>query len=200
MPVWERKTQIIVLALVCSLVFGIGYKYAKISAVPKIEVTSQSPEEQQTKEEDIVVHVTGAVGQPGVYILKSGARVNDAVQKAEPLPEANLDAINLAALLEDGKRIEVPLKGQSQESGGGSESASKGNTSGSIGAEDDKINLNLASLEELDTLPGIGPAYAERIVAYRDEHGGFSSTEELQDIAGIGPKTYERLKDLVCTY
>ncbi len=199
MPEWERKTQIIVVALVCSLVFGIGYKYAKISAVPKIEVSSQQPEEQE-KSEEIVVHVTGAVGQPGVYIFKSGARVNDAVLKAEPLPESNLDAINLAALLEDGKRIEVPVKGQSQESAEGVQGASQSSTSGSLGVAGGKINLNLASREELDTLPGIGPAYADRIIAYRDEHGGFSSTEELQDIAGIGPKTYERLKDMVSTY
>lgn len=200
MPNWERRTQIIILVLVASVVFGIGYKYAKISAVPVIEVSSPQDEEEK-KENDIVVHVAGAVGQPGVYVFKSGARVNDAVLKADPLPEANLDAINLAAVLEDGIRIQVPIQGPAPGTEGGSqEAALKGSNPGASGNTGGKINLNLASMEELDTLPGIGPAYAERIIAYREENGGFSNPEELQDIAGIGPKTYERLKDMVCTY
>lgn len=62
------------------------------------------------------------------------------------------------------------------------------------------VNINTASASELDTLPGIGPAYAERIITYREEHGGFSNIEELQEVAGIGPKTYEKLKDMITTY
>lgn len=193
---WERRTQIVLFVLIGALIFGVGYKYARVKAVPEIEVGAEQPQEEESGTE-IVVHVAGAVEKPGVYVFAPGARVNDAVNKALPLPEANLDAMNLAAVLEDGKRIEVPLKGVSGSSPEGNSGTA---TAGAGGQEGAKINLNTASAEQLDTLPGIGPAYAARIIAYRDEHGGFSTIEELQDIAGIGPKTYERLKDLVCTY
>jgi len=195
---WERRTQIVVVILICALVFGAGYKYATVAAVPDIEVSTEPQQEQDQETGEVVVHVAGAVEKPGVYVFETGARVNDAVSKAGPLPEAWLDAINLAALLEDGKRIEVPKKS----SAGDQEATSAGVGSVPLPdqGEDGKINLNIASPEQLDTLPGIGPAYAERIIAYRKEHGGFSSIEELKDIPGIGPKTYEKLKDMVCTY
>ena len=181
--------------LIGALVFGAGYKYATRAAVPEIEVASEQTQEQQSSPQ-VVVHITGAVEKPGVYVFDSGTRVNDAVGKAVPLPEANLDIMNLAAVLEDGKRLEVPAKDLSGNVQGPASDPGKGLEEEAGG----KINLNGASAEELDTLPGIGPAYAERIIAYREEHGGFSSIEELQDIAGIGPKTYEKLKDMVCTY
>lgn len=195
---WERKTQIVVVVLICALVFGAGYKYATVAAVPDIEVSTEEQDTQTENSGEIVVHVAGAVEKPGVYVFETGARVNDAVTKAVPLAEAYLDAMNLAAVLEDGKRIEVPIKNPS----GNPEVASGSTAGGAIvdQGEGGKINLNLASVEQLDTLPGIGPAYAERIIAYREEHGGFSNIEELQDIVGIGPKTYEKLKDMVCTY
>lgn len=193
---WERRTQIVVLVLLGALIFGVGYKYGRMTAVPQIEVTAEDTEEEEESQK-ICVHVAGAVEKPGVYTFEAGARVNDAVTRAVPLPEADLNLINLAALLEDGKRIEVPVKGASDNNQG----TLLGNSvQGNMAANRGKVNINTASLAELDTLPGIGPAYAERIIRYREENGGFSSIEELQDIAGIGPKTYERLKDLVCVY
>lgn len=197
---WERRTQIVVLVLIGALVFGAGYKYATIAAVPPIEVSTEQQREQPETDNEIVVHVAGAVENPGVYVFEAGARVNDAVNKAVPLPGALLDVINLAAVLEDGKRIEVPWGDLSGNEGNMAFSGESRIVTVSGKQEGAKINLNLATKEQLDTLPGIGPAYAERIIAYREEHGGFSSIEELQDISGIGPKTYERLKDLVCTY
>jgi competence protein ComEA len=196
---WERRTQIVVSVVIVALIFGAGYKYATIAAVPDIEISAEQQQQQPEETMEIVVHITGAVEKPGVYVFNPGARVNDAVNKAVPLPEACLDAMNLAAVLEDGKRIEVPVKVVKAEQ----EQAPRGSgTTASVaaGQENPKINLNAATAQELDTLPGIGPAYAERIIAYRDQHGGFSSIEELQDIAGIGPKTYEKLKDMICIY
>lgn len=193
---WDRKTQIVVLVLIGALLFGGGYKYAKRTAVPEIEVVSEEADEKESSSQ-VTVHVAGAVEKPGVYVFEAGGRVNDAVNKAVPLPEADLDMMNLAAVLEDGKRIEVPAENST---GDPQIIASAGGIQGKTLGEGGKININSASPEQLDTLPGIGPAYAERIIAYREEHGGFSSIEELQDIAGIGPKTYERLKDMVCIY
>lgn len=194
---WERRTQIVVFVLIGALLFGIGYKYAKITAMPDIVVSSGQAGEKEEETSQIIVHVTGAVEKPGIYELESGARVNDAVAMAIPLPEANLGLINLAAVAEDGKRIEVPYKQESIQDG---RTSSSSPPSGFKVSEPGRINLNAATVEELDTLPGIGPAYAERIIKYREENGGFSSIEELQDIAGIGPKTYEKLKDMVCVY
>ena len=197
---WERRTQIVVFVLMGALVFGAGYKYATVAAVPSIEISTEQQQEQPEVSREIVVHVAGAVEKPGVYVFASGARVNEAVNKAVPLPGALLDAINLAAVLEDGKRIEVPKEDLSGNQGN-APLGNPGITATVSGQQEGaKINLNLATMEQLDTLPGIGPAYAERIITYREEHGGFSDIEELQDISGIGPKTYERLKELVCTY
>ncbi|MGI6554346.1 MAG: helix-hairpin-helix domain-containing protein [Bacillota bacterium] len=193
---WERRTQIVVLVLLGALVFGIGYKYAKVTAVPVVEISAENTQEQEGKEE-IFVHVTGAVEKPGVYAFESGARVNDAVARAVPLPEADLNLMNLAAVLEDGKRIEVPVMRQGDDGQGMALSSS---AQDNVPANGGKININTASAAELDTLPGIGPAYAERIIQYREKQGGFSSIEELQDVSGIGPNTYERIKDLVCIY
>lgn len=103
---WERRTQIIVLVLIGALLFGGGYKYAKITSADRVEITEQSGQGEASPK--IYVHVAGAVEKPGVYSFDAGARVNDAVSRAVPLPEANLEGMNLAAVLEDGKRIEVP--------------------------------------------------------------------------------------------
>lgn len=191
----ERRTQIIVLVLIGALLFGGGYKYAKINSAERVEITAQQ-EGQEEAAAKVYVHVAGAVEKPGVYVFDAGSRVNDAVSRAVPLPGANLESMNLAALLEDGKRIQVPGNETPEENPVTSASAAGNSLSTSSGM----VNINTASASELDTLPGIGPAYAERIITYREEHGGFSNIEELQEVAGIGPKTYEKLKDMITTY
>jgi competence protein ComEA len=133
--------------------------------------------------EDVVVHVAGSVRSPGVYRLPAGSRVTDAVERAGGTAgDASLDAINLAARLADGQQVVVPAK----TSGGGAAIAS---------AEDGPISLGNATLEQLDTIEGIGPVTAQDILDYRDEHGGLSSIEELDEVSGIGPATMEALRD-----
>lgn len=198
---WERRTQIILMVLVGAILFGVGYKYAKVTSASQVEIT-QEQDGQGEGGSKIYIHIAGAVEKPGVYLFDDGARVNDAVTKAVPMPEADMDRMNLAALLEDGQRIEVPAKevltgeGLSLEGMASAPGLSSKLSDGTSGT----ININSATAEELDTLPGIGPAYAERIIAYREEHGGFSDIEELQEVSGIGPKTYEKLKDMVSIY
>jgi competence protein ComEA len=130
---------------------------------------------------DVVVHVAGAVRRPGVYRLPLGARVADAVERAGgPEPGAEQEGINLAARLADGQQVVVP------------ERAPAGSIAGT--AEDGPISLGSATVEELDTIEGIGPVTAEAIVAYRDEHGGLGSIDELDEVSGIGPATLEALR------
>jgi len=135
--------------------------------------------------EDAVVHVAGAVRDPGVYRLPAGARVTDAVERAGgPAAGASLDAINLAARLADGQQVVVPSK-----------AASAASASASVAATDGPISLGSATLEQLDTIEGIGPVTAQDILDYRDEHGGLSSIEELDEVSGIGPATMDALRE-----
>jgi competence protein ComEA len=138
--------------------------------------------------EDVVVHVTGAVREPGVYRLPTGSRVTDAVERAGgPAAAAALDAINLAARLADGQQVVVPAMAK------GSGAAVVG--TGSAATDPDApISLGTATVEELDTIEGIGPVTAQNIVDFRDQHGGLSSIDELDEISGIGPATMEALR------
>lgn len=144
---------------------------------------------------EVVVHVTGAVKHPGVYTFAPNARANDAVQKAEPTEDADVNALNLAARLIDGDRIVVPRQGEVPEQAtGAAVTPAAGAATGAAGA---KVSLNRATPTELETLPGIGPSKAQAIIAYREEHGGFQSLEELKQVSGIGEKTYAQLADAI---
>lgn len=151
----------------------------------------------------IYVYVCGAVNQPGVYALAEGSRVIDALAAAGgAAPKAELKALNQAQLLSDGEQITVLTeqevaegKGSSAVTGGASSANAGGNKAS---AETEKVNLNTASKEELMTLPGIGEARAEAILAYREENGAFQSAEELMKIEGIKEKSYAKLADRIC--
>jgi competence protein ComEA len=154
----------------------------------------------------VTVHVAGAVRRPGVYRLAPGARVNDALRRAGgPRRHADLAAVNLAATLEDGRQVLVPQRavpgapaataGAGASAGGGA--AAGAGTGGAGGAPAPPINLNTATLEQLDTLDGVGPGIAQRILDYREQHGGFSRVEELGEVPGIGAKRLATLTPLV---
>lgn len=140
----------------------------------------------------VVVHVDGAVGAPGVYALGGEPRVNDAIVAAGGLAEgADTSGINLAARLSDGEKVHVPLVGEAPQAG--AEPAS-----GEPGGSDGPVNLNTATVEELDELPGVGEATALAIVEDRERNGPFSSPEDLMRVSGIGEKKFEKLEGLVC--
>jgi len=132
---------------------------------------------------DVVVHVAGAVAEPGVYRLPAGSRVADAVERAGgPTGRADADTINLAARLADGQQVVVPDRRVA--------------TTGAAGAvEEGPISLGSADQAALETIDGIGPVTAADIIAFRDEHGGIASIEELDEIPGIGPATIESLSE-----
>lgn len=140
----------------------------------------------------VVVHVDGAVGAPGVYELPGSPRVNDAIVAAGGLAEgADTSGLNLAAPLSDGEKVHVPLAGESQPSPAPS-APGAGEGAGGL------VNLNTATLEELDELPGVGEATARAILEDREKNGPFSSPEDLMRVSGIGEKKFEKLEGLVC--
>ncbi len=133
---------------------------------------------------DLIIDVTGAVARPGVYRMPAGSRVNDAVQRAGgPTAKAEVEAVNLAARLADGQQVVVPERGP----GGGIAVAG-------AAAEEGPISLGTATVEQLDTIDGIGPVTAEDIIEFRDRHGGLSSVDQLDQVSGIGPATMESLR------
>lgn len=135
---------------------------------------------------DLIVHVAGEVAKPGVYRLPAGSRVTDAIVRAGGTTrDAAADAINLAAPLADGQQVQIPAAAP-----GGTAAASAGGSA----AGDGPISLGTATVEDLDTIEGIGPVTAEAIVAFRDERGGIASIDELDEISGIGPATMEALR------
>ncbi|HEX3325349.1 MAG TPA: ComEA family DNA-binding protein [Solirubrobacterales bacterium] len=134
---------------------------------------------------DIVVDVTGAVARPGVYRLPAGSRVTDAVDRAGGASGgALLEAINLAARLADGQQVVVPKKGPD-----GAPLAAAG-----AAAEDGPISLGTATAGQLDTIDGIGPVTAQKIVEYREQQGGLASVGQLDQVSGIGPATMQSLR------
>jgi competence protein ComEA len=134
---------------------------------------------------DVVVDVAGAVRRPGVYRLPAGARVIDAIKRAGgPDGGALLEAINRAARLTDGQQVMVPAKGTAGAVVAGTDSP----------AESGPISLGSATTEQLDTIDGIGPVTAQKIVEFRDQHGGLASVDQLDEVSGIGPATMESLR------
>jgi competence protein ComEA len=145
-----------------------------------------------------VVQVAGAVRRPGVYRLRADRRVDDAVREAGgPTARADLGGVNLAAKVSDGQQVIVPAAGAANGAGTTAATAPAGTAGGAGTAPGQKLNLNTASPEQLDQLDGVGPATAQKIVAYRQTHGGFRSVTELDQVPGIGEKKLAALKDRV---
>ena len=150
----------------------------------------------------IWVHVAGAVRKPGLYRVAHDARAGTAVDAAGGLGRrADLRAINLAATVRDGQQIVVPARGERPvaAAAGPVGTASGEQPSGSVapGAPGAKVNLSTATVEQLDGLDGIGPTLAQRILQWRDAHGGFKSVEQLREVEGIGEKRFESLRAAV---
>jgi competence protein ComEA len=215
MPEWSRTQVAVYGAIAVALLFigaravrgeggGQGGDAGYTSSYDDYSSDSGGEEEDEASfsvEEggsDVVVDVTGAVGKPGVYRMPAGSRVNDAVKRAGGATgKAALDSINLAARLADGQQVVVPEEAPASASGAATIEAQGGPTAslGTAGTEDGPISLSTATAAELDTIDGIGPVTAEDIIAFREEHGGFSSVDQLDQISGIGPATMEALRE-----
>ena len=133
---------------------------------------------------DVYVHAAGAVARPGVYRVGAGDRVSNVIDAAGgPAPDADLDQLNLAARVSDGDRVLVPRRGETLPAAGAGGGTPGG---GGSGPGTGPVNVNTATAEELEELPGVGPATAQAIVEYRRQHGRFRSVDELLDVRGIG--------------
>ncbi|WP_164491757.1 helix-hairpin-helix domain-containing protein [Staphylospora marina] len=193
----EKRWAVLSLCLAAVLVGGWVWDWlgkeepvppATAYVAPATEAKPGEDSDAGEKEKEIVVDVKGAVKHPGLYRLKEGARVWDAVRMAGGArEEADLNRVNLAEPLSDGISVRIPRKGEEVMA---SESASAMTVNGSAG----KISINTATAEELERLEGIGPSKARAIIRYREEHGPFRSMDEIAEVPGIGEKTLEKFR------
>lgn len=229
------KVQLIISIFIAVLLFWGGAKYqamrlqnvnneaAVIGASVGTEFLSplgesrgnaESDTMEQAKTTELTVHVVGAVEKPGIYTFPEGARVNEAIDRAVPLADADLSQLNLALPLQDGKQINVPEKVKPQKTTASHITVPQPKASGfarstpadQIGQIDPletsasssgKININTANKSQLEGLSGIGPALAERIIAYREKEGRFATIDELTKVSGIGEATLAKFKEQI---
>lgn len=202
------------LFLVLAIVVGGGVLALTAGRSKLIEIEKVSEPSEATASSaptpsiTIKVDISGAVQNSGVYELSAGSRVEDALAAAGGLSDtADGDWVsknlNLATKLSDGDKLYIPRLGEISTSSADEPTSSLvppsvGQVSGSASSNCSRVNINAASAATLDEcLPGIGPSYAQRIVDYREAHGGFKSIEEIQEVSGIGPKTFEKIKDQI---
>lgn len=208
----NKKQKIIIITVMSIVVIGIYYIYKKqkddftiiesnmIETIDNQTQNEQIDEKESKNEQNIKVHVSGAVNNPGVVELKVNSRINDAIDSAGGLKsDAYIDEINLAYILEDGMKIYIPNVNEKEQE-------TKGNSSYIVSASETKkeeqinkkkININTASQDELETLPGIGPSIAVKIINYRKENGKFESIEDIQKVNGIGDSKFNNIKDFI---
>lgn len=169
----------------------ITFKFEDEPAIP-VEATENN--ENKNDKEDIMVYVIGAVKFPGVYSLEEGSRVKDAIEIAGgPLEDSDLIVLNLAEKLQDEDKLYVPKQGEIDE-----KIQNIADQNFGISTKDDgKININTATIEELKTLPGVGPATAQKIIEYRSESGFFKTIEDIKNVSGIGDKKFEQIKEKI---
>lgn len=166
-------------------------KYSIDESTQIIEETQETDKESDINE--VVVYISGAVKNPGVLTMTSEDRLADAIEMVGGTVDgADMNAVNLAEKLSDGKHYIIPKIGENVAPSGNNQ-VSVSNSKGSDG----KININTATAEELDKLPGVGESTAQKIISYREESGGFKSVEELKNVNGIGDKKFEDMKDSV---
>ena len=150
----------------------------------------------------IYIHITGEVKKPGVVQLNLGDRIIDAIEKAGgETKQADLSQVNLAYKVEDGQKIYIPNKNEKISEyiwSGNGDNNGDSNLNNKEQKEGNKVNINTASQSELDGLPGIGPALAQRIIDFREENGEFKSIEDIQNVKGIGNSKFEDIKEDIC--
>ena len=198
---FSKKQKIIIgiiLAIIATIL--INYVYSRKTNFEKEEISTYEEnenvelKEEAEEEKEIVIHIAGAVKTEGIIFLKEGARLNEAIEKAGgTLEEADMTQVNLACQLEDGMKVYIPKKGEVMEENQTDTATSEkenNNTS-------KKININKATQSELETLPGIGPSTAEKIISHREEKGKFKTIENIKDVSGIGEAKYNSIKDFI---
>jgi competence protein ComEA len=191
----DRRELLSILLVGAMVVAGVAFWYVRSLPRPvSVELTGEQKSSgsgdvqasPSPSSAPIVVHVAGWVHRPGVYQFQQGDRVIDAVRRAGGTRRgADLKSLNLAALLVDAQQILVLRRGQSS------------TPQGTQTAGETLVNVNTATIDQLESLPGIGPTLAQRIIDHREEHGPFRSVDELLDVSGIGDQTLAELRPKV---
>lgn len=191
MPMYKKQLFVLIIILLAAI--G-GTYYGLYSEEQSAVLESSPPAENALPVKEITIYVTGAVNKPGLVKVAEGARAADAINACGGLlPIADSEKINLAQNLKDGQQLKVPEKERSNSNVDKSKAdMSKNGGSGEL------VNINTADEKVLDTLPGIGPAMAKRIIEYRETEGLFQSIEDIKKIRGIGDAKFEKLKDKIC--
>ena len=206
-----KKQKIIVIAIAGIVVIGIMYFiYNKnqvkedINIENEILVNNVITNENNTNDDIVIIHITGSVKNPGIVKLKEGSRIEDAIESAGGLTEnADITKVNLAYVVEDGTKIKIPSASEEDigdediiDSKSGDNIIIEENTVSSNNSTQ-TININKATEKEFETLPGIGPSLASKIIEYRNQNGKFGSIEDIKNVNGIGDNKYEKIKDLI---
>lgn len=209
--------KVVILAIVIILAGIAYYNYTKddlVIAEPKEENIMQEQEEndENIKEdrkgynEKIFVHISGAINKEGVFEFEENSRVTDAIEKAGGLKNnASIKNINLASKLEDGMKIYIPTNEEEKKQTNNENSTIYNNSSNTNVAitekletkNNKKVNINTASQTELETLPGIGPSTALKIIEYRNQNGKFKKIQDIQNVSGIGDSKYKKIENLI---
>lgn len=211
-----KKISIIVIAMMIIIGYFIYQRKNEFTMNEEISNENIINETKEEKSKKIIVHISGAIKQEGIVELEENSRIADAIEKSGGLKEnAETKEINLAYKLEDGMKIYIPTKEEiqnkeKQESNqesqyvyeGTKENSSQGNNSqGNSETKETirnkKVNINKASQEELDSLPGIGPSTASKILEYRKQNGNFKNIEDIKEISGIGEAKFEKIKEMI---
>lgn len=204
-----NKKIIFIIIIISGIIYGIFNYFTQNKNKENLENISQdiiinnqteNTTEENNNQEKIVIHITGAICNEGIYELEENSRIADAVKMAGGLKEdADLKQINLAYVLEDGMKINIPSKNEStNEASNKTESyITKENLNTSNNVKTSKVNINSATQTELETLPGIGPSTALKIINYRKEKGKFNKIEDIKNVNGIGESKFNKIKEFI---
>ena len=204
-----NKKIIFIIIIISGIIYGIFNYFTQNKNKENLENISQdiiinnqteNTTEENNNQEKIVIHITGAICNEGIYELEENSRIADAVKMAGGLKEdADLKQINLAYVLEDGMKINIPSKNENtNEDSNNTESyITKENLNSSNNNKISKVNINNATQTELETLPGIGPSTALKIINYRKEKGKFNKIEDIKNVNGIGENKFNKIKEFI---
>lgn len=211
----QKKIIAIILTILVVIAYYYFYLRDTTEEISNQDLEVNNTQENNQKNETIVVHISGAVNIEGIVELDLGSRIANAIEKAGGIKEnADMTDINLAYPLEDGMKIYIPTKEETEvnknnentpaesyvtaSSGGvNSKETTNSTQTNTSDMSSKKVNINKATQEELDTLPGIGPSIASKIIDYREQNGKFNSIEEIKEVSGIGEAKYEKIKDSI---
>lgn len=206
-----NKKILFIIIIISGIIYGVFNYFTQNKNKENLENISQdiiinnqteNITEENNNQEKIVIHITGAICNEGIYELEENSRIVDAVKIAGGLKEeADLKQINLAYVLEDGMKINIPSKNESRnEASNNTENyTTKENLNSSNNAKTSKVNINSATQTELETLPGIGPSTALKIINYRKEKGKFNKIEDIKNVNGIGESKFNKIKEFIKT-